>query len=845
MNERWKRIIGIGVVLALGVVGLTASQALLRGGAAWLVFLLFAFSGAGFLVARIARVSEPDLGLRAAWGIGAYLAVGGVALAAGIASRPLILLLLGAGAAGFVWRELVTEQPLWAHTRRGVRSARENPALAALIVVLAIVGLVQVLGAVAALDRNPWDDDVAYTPMIKRLLDIGDLIEPFSFRRLGAYGGQLLLGAAVAARGAIDSVHALDRGLMFAIAMLLVLGYSRERGTRAIWVVVLSVVLLLLPDVSINTAAHWSGFVLFFALYRTVVRDEWPLVGLVAAATCTLRQNYLVVVVLFLAFVLYGRLAAARAGSNWREAWPVVRPRFVRALAVAAAALAPWCIAALLSSGTFLYPIVDGTWNHALSVSPSAATWTDKLAFLLWACIDTAPLIVMPVIVVVLAVVKDGRPSRPLVALCAAVAIGFVMVANSIAGAAEPSHVWRYSFGFVTALVAILVLEVGDEDSHETTLVPLGRWLLLGALVLQLAVSRAAVPKRYAQIFSDLREAATMAGRGDPAARAEAARYRALQAAIPAGAAAALLLDDPRHLDFARNPLANLDTPGFASPGPQLPMFRGADAMRHYLVGQGYRYLMFVRPDHSRYAFRREFWLWRYFNDNEFFQIMSAYHLATIDTFAELATTSTVLYDKDGLVALDLGAVGAPAAAAPDTDDRLDERALRTRWMRELAARENLSDAFSLSSRDDVVFADGVANLEWVDAGVDDPGWYAIARADAPKVLRGKPIRGLFRRAHIRVRGTQDMRLVMQLAVGRKTIFTRPRLDVSLDGELIASAVATENGRYTIDVIVPAARLSGGWHDLYLLFSSVAEPDKETRDLRNTRLESFEWNPLR
>ncbi len=834
------RIATIIVALGLGVYGLASPESLLRGGLAWLAFLLLVMSGWGYAVVRLARIADPDFGLRAVWGVAGYLGVTGALVAAGICSHRMILALIGVGVVGFAWRELTTSVPSWHRVVQGVRYVRTHPSQGALVLVLAIVALVQVLGAVAALDRNPWDDDIAYTPMIKRLLDVGDLVEPFSFRRLGAYGGQTVLGALAAARGTIASVHLIDRGLMFVLSLLLVVGYARERKTPLLWSVTLLTLLVVLPDTSINTAAHWSGLALFITLYRTVGRNHWGLVGIVAAATCTLRQNYLPVVVVFVGLVLLSRLRAARRDASWGEAWARERRWWIRAIAGAFGAIACWWVAALVSSKTFLFPIIGGTWNHELSVSPLGTTWAQKLSFVLWSCIESTPIIVMPVFVIVMIVATEDRPGRPFKALLIASLLGFVLLAGSIAGAAEPSHVWRYAFGFAMALSAIFVIEIGDDESGAIKLVPLGRWLFLASLVFQLVSSRAALPKRYAAVFGDIREAQVIDGHGDPSARAETERYARMQSAIPKGARLAVMLDDAANLDFTRNSIANLDTPGFASPGRPLPAFDGAEEMRQYFVEHEYRYLAFVRPEHSRYFFRREFWLWRVFNDNDFFQMMSAYELATIDSFTELATTTTVLYDKDGLVVLDLGTPLKSASRHPLAGD---EPTRRSAWVEELATREHLHDAWSLNSRANVRFEDGVAGLQFVDAGVDDPAWFEIVRPRGPESLRGTAIRGLFRRAHVRVRGATNMHLVIHAAVSRKNVFTRPRLDVSLDGEIVTSAVASENGRYVIDVVVPGTVLAGNWHDLYLVFGSVLEPDKDLRDQRVSRLESFAWVP--
>ena len=306
------RFAAIAVVVLLGLAGFAAPESVLRGGVAWLAFLLAIASGWGFLVARLCRVADPDLGLRAAWGLAGYLAVAGALTALGICTRPVILALIAAGAAGFAWRELTTSVPAATRLRDAWRYARAHPAVGVLAGVVIALALINLVGAVAKLDRNPWDDDLAYTPLVRRLLDTGNLIEPFSFRRLGAYGGQTALAALAGARGTLANVHLVDRGLCQAVVILLAAGYARERRTQLVFVALLGLVLVLLPETEINTAAAWSGVALFFALYRTVVRGHWAVVGLVGAATCALRQNYLAVVVLFVAIALVLRLIAAR-----------------------------------------------------------------------------------------------------------------------------------------------------------------------------------------------------------------------------------------------------------------------------------------------------------------------------------------------------------------------------------------------------------------------------------------------------------------------------------------------------------------------------------------------------
>jgi len=419
------------------------------------------------------------------------------------------------------------------------------------------------------------------------------------------------------------------------------------------------------------------------------------------------------------------------------------------------------------------------------------------------------------------------------------------VLALSIAGS-EPYHTWRYVFGFATALSVVIALEIGAEDDSSIAIPSLGRWLVLAAFVLQIAVGRGALPKQVVALFDDVREAMAIDRHGDPSARAERRRYAAMQAVLPAGEPVVVMLDDPAMLDYSRNPIANLDTPGFASPGAQLPAFRGAEALRTYLVGEGYRYAAFVRSGRSRYFYRRPFWVQRMFTDGELYQIMSAYTIDAIDSLAELATTTKLLYDGDGLVVLDLA---SPLRRAAERAAPGDEPTRRGDWVRELADREGLHEAWSLTTRADLRFEDGFAAVRYAEGAIDDPAWTEISAARPAAGPHGTAILPMYRRAHLRVRaassagGATDMRLVLRAAVAVNTVHTRPRLDVSIDGVLLTSAVADPAGRYAIAVTVPRERLTAGWHDLYLVFSSIADPDNDIRELRVARLESVEWSP--
>ena len=640
-----------------GGIGLAAPTSILGGGAAWLVFLTAAVAGWGHVVARAAR-TEGDLGLRLAWGTAALLAVAGVFLALGGLDRLALGGLSGVGFAAYAWRQWTSAEPAALVVGRGVARLRADPQAALVWMVIASVVLLNVLGAVASQRANPYDDDICYTPFVRRLLDAGDLIEPFSFRRLSAFGGQTVLSALAAVRGSLANIYLVDHGLCQLITIALMVGLLRARGVDRLIGALLVLVVALMPDASINTASYWSGAALFLALYRTVAEAavdaprRLALAGLVAAAACTLRQNYLPVAIGFLALVLVFRIRRPIVSTLRAD-----RRLWLAALVGGLVGLAAYLVASWRSNETFLYPFQLGTFNPHIRLIPTVWTGWQELRFVVSVVLDPDPVRVVVPLLPLLLVCRDRRPGRPLLALVLGSAVGFLLMCHAFS-LADARNLWRYAFGYALALTVVIVVEASasptaEGDAAPPSLPALGRFWVVACLLAQLVLTGKSTARKY-RVIGDSVVSASRGGAGE--ARAVAAAYRQLQAAVPAGATLVVMLDEPVYLDYARNRIINLDTPGHASYRPGMPAFRGAEAVAGYLRAHGLRYLAFVRTEQSRYFYRRAFWVQRILIDVEIWRIVGAYMVDTIDNFAELAERYPTLYDQEGMVVVDLAA---------------------------------------------------------------------------------------------------------------------------------------------------------------------------------------------
>jgi hypothetical protein len=672
--------------IACGTYGMVASSSMVAGGAAWLVALAASLAGWGHLVERAARLVRPDgpvidLGLRMAWGATAYLAIAGWALALGILTAPILIVLIVGGLAGFAWRMLTAAPDPLDVARRALAAARANPQGTALLAVIVGLTAVNLLAAIARAYGNVYDDDVIYTPLVRRLLDVGDLEEPFSFRRISAYGGQTVLQAAGAARGTLVNLFLVDGGLFHLIVLFLIDGMARGRPATAtapavapadrFVVALVLLVVVLLPRYGYNTASYWTGVAMFLALYRTLALAASPdvaatrvlaIAGGVAAGACTLRQSYLPVAALTLVLVLIARLSEAAVGeagraARLRTAWRAQRRTWLFAIAGGAVALVPYCIATWRSSETFLFPFQRGTFNPSIQLTPTVMSAWQELQMFIKVALEPEPIRVFATLLPVFVLARDLRSGRPLSALTLATAIGFGLLVHSFA-LSDSANLWRYAFGYTMTLVIAVAIEGGRPGlgrgvaGEVPVRVPvIGRIVIVVSLLIQLATSGRMLQRRYQEVGADLDAAFAAPRRALDLERA----YASLQLAAPAGTPIAVLLDEPAYLDYARNRILNLDTPGYASWRPGMPFFRGPEPVAAYFLEHGVRHIAFVRGEASRYMYRRDEWMRRLLVDTELWRIQSAYLIDCVDNFAALAASRAVLYEEDGMVMIDLG----------------------------------------------------------------------------------------------------------------------------------------------------------------------------------------------
>jgi hypothetical protein len=187
----------------------------------------------------------------------------------------------------------------------------------------------------------------------------------------------------------------------------------------------------------------------------------------------------------------------------------------------------------------------------------------------------------------------------------------------------------------------------------------------------------------------------------------------------------------------------------------------------------------------------------------------------------------------------------AAATACGKEAPLTDESRAREAWVRQLSEREDLVDTWSLTSRSDLQFEDGLSGVEMTDPAKPFTGWREAAHVctTAPAL----PVRWMGARSHLRLRGESDMELEIRGRANLPELLTRPLITASLNGREIHAALVDEDGYFRIAATVPHAMVRE-WSDLYITLSSVHEPWRDPNGmvggkLMVSRIEHVTWQP--
>jgi len=124
--------------------------------------------------------------------------------------------------------------------------------------------------------------------------------------------------------------------------------------------------------------------------------------------------------------------------------------------------------------------------------------------------------------------------------------------------------------------------------------------------------------------------------------------YKDMQAAVPEGSTMLVRVNEPFALDFTRNQIYNLDSPGGSNLDANMPFFQGPERVKAYLKKHSISYIAFNSGNKDGH-YRRDLWEER--NKKSPFRIrcVAKFYLDIMDNFDSLGKTEKVIYDGDNL----------------------------------------------------------------------------------------------------------------------------------------------------------------------------------------------------
>lgn len=643
----------------------------------WGVLLAASFAGWGTLLGRLLSPGRTlDAGLRAALGLALTVAVGGIFNLASWISRTGVLLWVVGGLGGVVVDLLRKKKRISASAETGPE--RSGPIAFVALVFVAVSSGILFAGSVNGRiwagfeyrDFDLHDDEQSYLVYPRKMLERGGLgAEPFDTRRLVVLGGQSLLHAFVAVLFPPRTTHLLDAGVGLLISLGVLWGAGRARGLSRAAASLPLLALLLLPVATArgNTTSLLTGTALLLAAFRLV--DERPLaalsplrravpLGLVVAALVALKTTFLPAVVLFLAA---DALFALAAGEG--------RARLVDSLLAGAAALAmllPWMVSAKLSSGSFLFPLLgrgfQGSipWREIPGIPKEALDpQVSRIALLARSLVPALPLAFLAGIAGFL-----GRRTA------AAFGLSVFILPAILRFAGDPfleRSLTRYAFPAVAAAIPLLVAACLPSRVEW----PTGRSRALAAASLLVTAtvlwsSRVDAIGAYREAIKSVRTATS----GRPLVdEGLVARLSTLLVGVPQEAPVLVRMTVPYLLDPAAHRIFLETIPGFSSPPPGMPFFRGPEPLAEYLLGQGVPYLAYGdrRGGESLLELTEDAIRFRYPLSKSRWALLS-FHRDFHGNVRELSYTRRRLADRPDALVLELGtrALRLPILEAPE-----------------------------------------------------------------------------------------------------------------------------------------------------------------------------------
>lgn len=623
----------------------------------WAWFLLMSFTGWGRLTGKLFRAQRLPASVACSLGIATIVFLGGwLNLVRAIYPSVLFALTAIGLLLYLVLRRERPEEYKW------LRLWESAPRWSQILLILALLILALRVAATVRLGEfYVTDDGSGYLVFPQKMLAAHHFAaDPFSDRRvISSLGGSYILQAFVIAATSLSNVGMADRTLGLILIFFALVDLGVAFGLSPPQIAAMELLAYVVPQETFNLTFTILPIALFLAMiwiiFVTPDQEEhqrWRsalLAGAIGGGILSLKSTFLpymgTVALIPYVFLFWYKKRL--------QAWMLPILAGVGSLATIAA----WMIAMKHASGTYLFPILGhGVDYSSYELFPGMPRFSSSQAvFKIF--LQGAALLLLAGIQYY-AGIRDRR-SRISFSILIAAALAITAFNYESGG----DFIWRYNFSqFFTAILifyaAQAAIYTGPSSLRKQKVVYSLAVVCLVSCIFYYDLEGGAF-KPFRQIRMEMQQyphnlRASLSGRRlvSPGIAAE---YRAVEAALPAGATA-LDISIDSFLFTGRDHKRILldDWPGAAGPAPGWPLTQGPEAVAKYLLRNSVRYVIY----NYQYA------EWSSMNSCQFFPSMAHLSVAdekleildlvTLHQFNQLRALHKSIYDDGKFAVIDL-----------------------------------------------------------------------------------------------------------------------------------------------------------------------------------------------
>lgn len=561
----------------------------------WSVTILFSLLGWGWFVVSPSSKKDYSLGEMGVFGMAFSMIFGGVLNVLKLISPFSIKLFVFAGALLFFIYCSKQHRQIITGIRSGILIVRSNKFILFFSIAIAVFISIRLLMSLSFYGFHGFDDEAGYLAFPHKMIETGELgPDPFSERRLvSSLGGMYFLHTFILAAVDYKYIHSIDNCVAYIIFLMLLFKIvSVATLPRSLSIIIAVLAAVIASPTSNITAVFVSAALFLYILKLTFSHhkdayENFIIAPLVIAALIITKSNMIAPTAILAAYLYITQ--AVTFFKNDQGYKRVVGILLMPTILICTYVL-PWMVSMYKSSGTLLYPIL-GNGYHGISYGTFLSHYFSfdvysfaRLFFELYGALG----LLVPALMVggmfILFKVKDKN--RFLAALCVALT-GVLVLIYTTGG----YSLYYYSFAFLMPTVIFCLIAICSQKDKNELLIQSFSFAII-AFMLGIYFQKGFDILQEIKRGVSFEDGVSVGYLNKPLMTIEERNsYKNLQDAIPEHETLLARLDKNFLLDFKRNKVYVVDSPGASSFPPGMPMFKGENALSDYLLSKNIKYI--------------------------------------------------------------------------------------------------------------------------------------------------------------------------------------------------------------------------------------------------------------